>query len=309
MNYPLYICNLFPKKCTMYKLAEFLKDVIGIDFDSDYGVFCIENDLYRTSLINKMTDTLDCYTFTVVINGNVAIIHNGIEVRLSEGDLFCYTPGADCTVVGGTADFRSYCLLADESLTYSSPVVRLMIRAAYFPTMELSGRKITLAREDAQRMENLMRGIIDYQQRPHRFKRDALSNLYNLFLLDFMDIQERSVHNKWYSERTGQLFTEFIQLAQQHFTEHRDLTFYATQLHITPIYLSRIVKRITGDTVVNYLNRLLLMEATYLLQTSGATVAQIAETLHFADQASFSKFFTRMRGIGPKQFRMIRDLH
>lgn len=118
-----------------------------------------------------------------------------------------------------------------------------------------------------------------------------------------MDIQERSIRQGRYSERIEQLFTDFIQLAHQHFIEHRNLAFYADRLHITPIYLSRVVKSITGDTVVAYLNRLLLMEATYQLQTTEASINQIAENLHFADQASFSKFFRRMRGMGPKEFR------
>jgi len=122
-------------------------------------------------------------------------------------------------------------------------------------------------------------------------------------LLDLMDIQERSIRQGRYSERIEQLFTDFIQLAHQHFIEHRNLAFYADRLHITPIYLSRVVKSITGDTVVAYLNRLLLMEATYQLQTTEASINQIAENLHFADQASFSKFFRRMRGMGPKEFR------
>ena len=212
-------------------------------------------------------------------------------------------PGTACTIVSGTDDYRSICLLADENLTLSSPIVRLMTHATYFSIMILDEHKLALSPTDAHHLVGIMRQILNYQQKPHQFKRDVLNTLYTLFLLDLMDIQERSIRQGRYSERIEQLFTDFIQLAHQHFIEHRNLAFYADRLHITPIYLSRVVKSITGDTVVAYLNRLLLMEATYQLQTTEASINQIAENLHFADQASFSKFFRRMRGMGPKEFR------
>jgi hypothetical protein len=60
-----------------------------------------------------MNDTLACYTFTIVTHGHLSLIHNGSEVHLSAGDLYCYIPGATCTIVSGTDDYRSICLLAD----------------------------------------------------------------------------------------------------------------------------------------------------------------------------------------------------
>ena len=287
----------------MYQLAEFLHDVVGFDCEPDCKILCRENRLDETFLTNNMNDTLACYTFTIVTHGHLSLIHNGSEVHLSAGDLYCYIPGATCTIVSGTDDYRSICLLADENLTLSSPIVRLMTHATYFSIMILDEHKLALSPTDADHLVGIMRQILNYQQKPHQFKRDVLNTLYTLFLLDLMDIQERSIRQGRYSERIEQLFTDFIQLAHQHFIEHRNLAFYADRLHITPIYLSRVVKSITGDTVVAYLNRLLLMEATYQLQTTEASINQIAENLHFADQASFSKFFRRMRGMGPKEFR------
>jgi len=63
------------------------------------------------------------------------------------------------------------------------------------------------------------------------------------------------------------------------------------------------VKKLTGRTVVEYINQLLAMEASYLLTTSSLSVSQIADRLHFADIASFSKFFLRMKGMSPKDYR------
>ena len=64
-----------------------------------------------------------------------------------------------------------------------------------------------------------------------------------------------------------------------------------------------MVRQVTGRTVVDYINQMLLMEASFLLQTSRLSITQIADRLHFADTPSFSKFFHRMKGVSPKEFR------
>ena len=88
-----------------------------------------------------------------------------------------------------------------------------------------------------------------------------------------------------------------------HFARHHDIGFYASQLSISPVYLSRIVRQVAGRTVVDYINQMLLMEAAFLLRTTDLTVAQVADRLHFADSASFCKFFQRQKGTSPRRFR------
>ena len=88
-----------------------------------------------------------------------------------------------------------------------------------------------------------------------------------------------------------------------HFTEHHDVGFYASQLCITPRYLSQIVREVSGRTVVDYINQMLLMETSYLLQQTSLPIADIAVRLHFSETASLTRFFTRMKGVNPREFR------
>ena len=78
----------------------------------------------------------------------------------------------------------------------------------------------------------------------------------------------------------------------------------ADKLCITTTYLSRVVRQVSdGRTVVDYINQILLMEASYLLQQTSLPIVQIADRLHFSEAASFTRFFTRMKGMNPKEFR------
>ena len=67
--------------------------------------------------------------------------------------------------------------------------------------------------------------------------------------------------------------------------------------------LSRVVRQVTCRTVIDYVNQMLMMEAAFLLRTSNLSIQQIADRLHFADTSSLSKFFLRMKGLSPREYR------
>jgi len=119
-----------------------------------------------------------------------------------------------------------------------------------------------------------------------------------------MNAQEHIIaHRRHVPQRVEEIFIGFNRLLPRHFVEHHDIGFYADRLHITPDYLSRIVKQVTGRTVIDYINQMLLMEASFLLRTSELSISQIGQRLHFADAPSFTRFFTRLRGMTPREYR------
>ncbi|MBR1688903.1 MAG: AraC family transcriptional regulator [Prevotella sp.] len=266
-------------------------------------IFCIHTDAEKTFLTNTLQQSLWCYTFTLVTRGRMVVISNGRRMTLSPGDLYTYAPGFTITILSASDDYRGICLMADEQTTFDISVVRNILRAAYFPVVQLSEPKLHLSADAATLLESRMNLIIDYLKSNHLFLCDSLRTLYTLFLLDLMNIMEHTLKHNTISMRTENIFFGFIRLLPEHFIEHRDVGFYADQLFITTTHLSRVVRQMTGRTVVDYINQMLLMEASWLLQTSGLSIAAISEQLHFSDQSSFGRFFTRMKGISPKKYR------
>ena len=80
--------------------------------------------------------------------------------------------------------------------------------------------------------------------------------------------------------------------------------FEVTVLSSSSDYLSRVVRQVSGGrTVVDYINQMLLMEATFLLRQTSLSITQISDRLHFAEVTTFARFFTRMKGMTPREFR------
>ena len=78
----------------------------------------------------------------------------------------------------------------------------------------------------------------------------------------------------------------------------------ASELCITTTCFSRVVRQVSGGrTVVDYINQMLLMEATFLLRQTSMSITQISDQLHFAEVTTFARFFNRMKGMAPREFR------
>ncbi len=60
----------------------------------------------------------------------------------------------------------------------------------------------------------------------------------------------------------------------------------ADKLCITTTYLSRVVRQVSdGRTVVDYINQMLLMEATFLLRQTSLSITQISDQLHISPKS------------------------
>lgn len=95
----------------------------------------------------------------------------------------------------------------------------------------------------------------------------------------------------------------FKELVCKYADRERDVAFYADQLCVSSNYLSKVVSRVSGSTVTQWINRATVLHAKVLLKTTDLMTYQIADQLNFTDQATFSKFFKRETGISPREFR------
>ncbi|MDE5869006.1 MAG: helix-turn-helix domain-containing protein [Muribaculaceae bacterium] len=130
-----------------------------------------------------------------------------------------------------------------------------------------------------------------------------LHSLYSTFILELLNIENSFQPITDVNTHSTDLFLRFLKLVNEHFISHHDLNYYADALAVTTIYLSRVVKRLSNQTIKNHIDRLLTMEACFRLTNSDTPIAEIAEDLHFANPASFCKFFSRQKGVPPREYR------
>lgn len=89
----------------------------------------------------------------------------------------------------------------------------------------------------------------------------------------------------------------------QHYQEKLTLTSVADKFYISPSYLSRLFKRVTGFHFGEYIQAIRMREARRQLIESNKKVLSIAESVGYLSIAHFNKTFKKLNGVSPTQYR------
>jgi len=79
--------------------------------------------------------------------------------------------------------------------------------------------------------------------------------------------------------------------------------YLAEQLHLSPGYLSDMLRSLTGQNAQQYIHSMLIEKAKEKLSATGLTVSEIAYELGFEHPQSFSKLFKTKTKLSPLEFR------
>ncbi len=101
------------------------------------------------------------------------------------------------------------------------------------------------------------------------------------------------------------VFEKFINLVFEHFRLERGLEFYAEKLCLTTKYLSTLSKSVSGKTASEWIEDVVILEAKALLKTPEMNVQMVSDRLNFPDQSFFGKYFKRITGMTPSEYKSL----
>ena len=123
-----------------------------------------------------------------------------------------------------------------------------------------------------------------------------------LWYVDHLWSQHEQTHRQSQS-REQRLFTDFIQLVSEFAPEHHTIDFYASHLCLTPRYMSTIVRQVSGKSAKQWIDAALVTRIKIELKHTDKSVANICDDFNFPNPSFLTKFFKRMTGMTPKEFR------
>ncbi|QAY65768.1 helix-turn-helix transcriptional regulator [Paenibacillus protaetiae] len=96
---------------------------------------------------------------------------------------------------------------------------------------------------------------------------------------------------------------EIVRYINGHYAEELTLHVLAEKFFVSPYYLSRFFKEVTGYTFVEYVNSVRVKEAIKLLQASSLKVGLIAKKAGFSSVTHFGRVFKSVTGHVPLYYR------
>lgn len=103
--------------------------------------------------------------------------------------------------------------------------------------------------------------------------------------------------------RSSELYNQFISQVNNFCRTYSDVHFYADQLNVSSRYLAQVTRRISCKTPKAIIDEYIVKEIERELSITTHTVQEVANTFGFSSQAHLTKFFKKMRGLTPSEYR------
>ena len=103
--------------------------------------------------------------------------------------------------------------------------------------------------------------------------------------------------------RSLTVFNQFISLVNAHCVQHRDVAFYAGEIGLSREHLSNLITRSSGRSPSSWIDEALISRIKILLRHSDLTSAGISDMMNFPAPSHFARFFKRITGMTPKEYR------
>ena len=249
---------------------------------------------------------IDAFIIGVGPEGETSVSFNLHEFRLKKDSMFIFTP-KNILQVNSQQYFKAdFIAISPDFMRRINIDIKnmmpLFLKFVENPTLALPPEE-----------SRSMRGMIAQIERETRgpethFSFDIVSGLIAATIYKVGDIMyhylaehpegQNNSHN-----RAEEYFKQFTHLLGEHFREERSVGFYARQLCITPKYLTTLIKRISGQSVSEWIDNYVILEAKTLLKYSTMSIQEIAYYLNFPNQSFFGSYFKRNTGMSPSQYK------
>jgi len=164
---------------------------------------------------------------------------------------------------------------------------------------------ITLNHEQEKEFEVIVQRMIRELAEKEAGYETALHSLLRYFLVLASRIKGASMAAvpEQFAAHNGSLFLHFKNLIEEQYHQLKNVSDYASRLHIKPVLLNEISKQLSGITAGEHIRNRIILEAQRYLYNTDLTAKEIAYRLGFEDPHYFSRFFKKYTGQTPSEFR------
>lgn len=255
-----------------------------VRFNGFLAFYCMEG---------RFSIDIDLHSYEVE-EGSLIIYTPGNMVRVSSYDSeelrklnFIIVASSEAFITDVRVDFNR--LYDDSLLALENPCIRL------------AADEREMLRKYYELTETLLYQDIPNNDKAVKYLGASLFSLMGSIWKNRIDVAEESTRPR--SIRTKALYENFLKLVSENHSSQRTLKFYADKLCLTPKYLSKLIKGISGRTAAEWIDGFVILDAKNLLKYSDLSIKEIAFKLHFASVPSFYKFFNKQVGMTPTSYR------
>jgi len=251
---------------------------------------------------------LDAFAIIFCSKGSIVSTSGVTRHTIGERTLFVHLPGS-ILQVESVEDASVHAILCEEEF-----IQRINIDLKLLTQLFLQVEKHPSLPLDGEEWDGVMRSldgirIEGARQRNDPYSAEIIRSMIRTLAYKVCRIIGRHIESQPAPEtsarsRNDEYFNQFMSELTKHYMQERSVGFYAGQLHLTPKYLTTIIRKTSGRTAAEWIDDYVVLEAKNLLKYSTMSIQEIAYCLNFPNQSFFGKYFRSHTGMTPSAYRM-----
>lgn len=229
----------------------------------------------------------------------------GIMSFLAPGQVFGIEPREDGSL--RPSKLSGWLLFIHPDFLWKTPLAKTIKRYEYFNYSV--NEALFLSEKEEITITGIMQNIQqEYHSNIDKFSRDIIISQIQTLL----NYSERFYHRQFITRKitNHQILDRLERILVDYFDSDDPETqglptvqYIAGMLHVSPNYLSGLLKTLTGQSTQQHIHNKLIEKAKEKLSTTDLSVSEIAFELGFEHSQSFSKLFKRKTSFSPLEFR------
>lgn len=247
-----------------------------------------------------------------ITEGRAQLEYDGHVVQLQKNDLFLYMAHSTANNFMASSDFNCRQIWFSRSELWNIDIYNLisvadMSQLKLHPVVHLSDDDIKLCDTYFQLLCSRMKSSTS------ALTPDIVRSLLGTIMLELLSIMrrnsERAVEEVRQEDPNSSLHKKriidnFIKLVEESDGRIRRVDDFASQLNVTPKYLSTILKEVMNRRPSTYIQLYTLKAIERRLRFTDMTMQEIANDLKFPNPSFFGKYCKEHLGMTPLEYRM-----
>lgn len=268
-----------------------IRDIVPEDMRIGDDLLILKNASYKDS-INEPRK-VDVTTFILMDKGESRAIVEGKEYQLQSPCLAVVMPNQTYCLLEASDDLEVRAIIMSNNFTLNLMSSNLNNMILENPVIDISSDIISF---------NTYYNVLLHTVRSS-FKSSHLESAKHLTMSMLYFYARKLEHLEKDKKKREIVFDRFCDDVRKFYKINRSIPFYSGRLAVSSKYLNDIVKEKTGITANEYIDRQTIIECKALLSSTDMSILKISLMMHFPSYSVFGKFFKRMTGMTPTEYR------
>ena len=271
-----------------------------IFMNSELAMVRGDSTVFRLLMRQKPPFAINDYRLGIIMNGEAKITINLQDRHLTSGTLVYIGPGTIIHPKRLSPDLRIFGMGLFSN--FPMPFAQGQMPSAF--NGQVRDFQLSVDENGISTAQHILEAIWQIVHATSDYHRPTVTALVAAQMHHYDQLFHRQTDQQASSRSREQtIFDRFLQLVTQHCAEQHQIGYYAERMCLTERYLSTVIRQTSGTTAKDWIDRALITRIKIELRHTDKSSAQIAEEMHFANPSFFSKYFRRLTGMTPGEYK------